>query len=111
MKKKSNKNQKTYPEGHFVGMWMGIGMAIFSGMGIPISIATGNNTFIAIGPAIGVAFGIAVGQSIENTYKKAGRIRPLTVKEKRTRKILLIGGIVALLLGVLAFTLIYFNRF
>ena len=28
-------NDKKYPEGHFVGMWMGIGIAIFSGFGVP----------------------------------------------------------------------------
>jgi len=48
-------NNKEYPEGHFVGMWMGIGVAIFSGLGIPLSIATGNPGLIGIGPAIGVA--------------------------------------------------------
>jgi len=32
-------NNKKYPEGHFVGMWMGIGVAIFSGLRIPLSIA------------------------------------------------------------------------
>jgi hypothetical protein len=31
------KNEK-YPEGHFVGIWMGIGIAIFSGVGVPLSI-------------------------------------------------------------------------
>ncbi|MDD4898811.1 MAG: hypothetical protein PHY70_05475, partial [Methanocellales archaeon] len=59
---------KTYPEGHFVGMWMGIGIAIFSGFGIPLSIATGNPGFMGIGPAIGVAFGLAIGSSIEAKY-------------------------------------------
>jgi len=49
-------NNKKYPEGHFVGMWMGIGMAIFSGLGIPFSILTGNTGLIGIGPAVGVAF-------------------------------------------------------
>jgi len=31
------KNKK-YPEGHFMGMWMGIGIAIFSGVGVSLSI-------------------------------------------------------------------------
>ena len=51
------KNKK-YPEGHFLGMWMGIGIAIFTGVGVPISIATKNLGLIGIGPAIGIAFGL-----------------------------------------------------
>ena len=66
-------NNKDYPAGHFVGMWMGIGAAIFSGLGIPLSIATENMGLIGIGPAIGVAFGLAVGASIEAKYKKEGK--------------------------------------
>jgi len=67
-------NNKKYPEGHFVGMWMGIGTAIFSGLGIPLSIATGNTGLIGIGPAVGVSFGLAIGSSIEAKYKKEGKI-------------------------------------
>jgi len=35
-------NNKLYPEGHFVWMWMGIGVAMFSGIGIPLSIVSEN---------------------------------------------------------------------
>ena len=49
----SDKNEK-YPEGHFIGMWIGIGIAIFSGVGIPISIALKTPGLMGIGPAIGV---------------------------------------------------------
>jgi hypothetical protein len=103
-------NNKKYPEGHFVGQWMAIGIAIFSGLGIPLSIATGNNAFIGLGPAIGIAMGISIGQSIENKHKKEGRIRPLTDKEKQTRKNIVIAGIVLLLLGLVTFVVIYLNR-
>lgn len=100
-------NNKKYPEGHFVGMWMGIGIAIFSGIGIPLSIVTENTGFIGIGPAIGVAFGLAIGSSIEAKYRKEGKIRPLTEGEKRRRKIGITAGIVILsLLAILA--LIFF---
>jgi hypothetical protein len=62
-------NNKKYPEGHFIGMWMVIGIAI-SGLCIPLSIITGNPGFIAIGPAIGVSVGLAIGSGIEAKYQK-----------------------------------------
>ena len=98
-------NNKKYPEGHFVGMWMGIGIAIFSGVGVPLSIALKIPGLIGIGPAIGVAFGLSLGQSIESKYKREGKIRPLTEDEKKKRKILVIGGISVFILGLLIFLL------
>lgn len=79
-----DKDEK-YPEGHFIGMWIGIGIAIFSGIGVPLSVATKNTAFIGMGPAMGVAFGVAIGQSIETKYKKEGKIRPLTEEEQKRR--------------------------
>jgi len=99
---------KKYPEGHFLGMWMGIGIAIFSVLGIPLSIATENPGFIGIGPALGVAFGLAIGQSIENKHKQEGRIRPLTESEQKRKKNAVFAGIVILALGVLVFILLLF---
>lgn len=97
---------KKYPEGQLVGMWMAIGIAIFSGLGIPISIVTNNFGFIAIGPALGVSFGLAIGQSIENRYKKEGRLRPLTESEQKRKKNSVIAGIVILTIGFLMAILI-----
>lgn len=91
---------KKYPEGHFVSMWMAIYIAMFSGIGIVLSIATGNHGLIGIGPALGVALGAAIGQSIENKCRKEGRIRPLTDIERIRRWGLVIAGLVVLLLGV-----------
>ena len=102
-----NKDDK-YPEGHFLGIWMGIGIVIFSGLGIPLSIATDNPGFIGIGPALGVAFGLAVGQSIENKYKEKGRIRPLTEFEIKRKKIAIAAGIIILIIGALIFFLLLF---
>ena len=95
--------EKRYPEGHFIGMWTGIGIAMFSGIGVPISIATKNYAFMGIGPALGVAFGLSVGQGIENKYKKEGKIRPLTEHEKKRRKMGFVAGLIALVLGVAVF--------
>ena len=59
-----NNDVMKYPEGHFLGLWMGIGVAIFSGIGIPLSIVTESPGLIGIWPAMGVAFGLAIGQTI-----------------------------------------------
>ncbi len=108
MDKDSDKKNKQYPEGHFVGLWMGIGIALFSGLGIAIGVVMENYAFIGIGPAIGVAFGLPVGQAIENKHKEQGNIRPLSDKEKRTRKNALLLGLGLFLLGVVVFALMYF---
>ena len=100
--------EKKYPEGYFLGKWMGIGMVIFSGIGIPLSIITDNPGFIGIGPALGVAFGLAIGQSLENKYKEKGRIRPLTEFEIKRKKIVIAARVTILSLGVLIFILLLF---
>jgi len=101
---------KQYPEGHFVGMWIGIGMAIFSALGIPLSIALNSPGFIGIGPGIGVAFGVAIGSSIEAKHKKEGKIRPLNEQEKKNRKTLVIVGVAILLLGAAALLFFLLNK-
>ena len=108
MEQDLNKKYKQYPEGHFVGLWMGIGIAIFSGLGVAISAIAQNYAFIGIGPAIGVAFGLPIGQAIENKHKQQGRIRPLTKKEKKAKKNIVYIGLALFLLGVVVFTLMYF---
>jgi hypothetical protein len=105
----TNTDQK-YPEGQFLGMWMAIGIAVFSGFGIPLCIATKNYGFIGIGPALGVAFGLSIGQAIENKYRKENRIRPLTEEEKKRKKIAIMAGLAILTLGVIVFLLHYFSR-
>ncbi|MCP8323468.1 MAG: hypothetical protein L6N96_04750 [Candidatus Methylarchaceae archaeon HK02M2] len=99
---------KKYPEGHFVGMWMAIGIAIFSGIGVPLSIILKIPGLIAIGPAVGVAFGLAIGSSIESKYKKEGKIRPLIKDEKNKRRMVLLAGIAILIIGLAIFLLLFF---
>jgi len=96
---------KKYPEGHFIGMWLGIGIAIFTGMWIPISIALKIPGLMGIGPAIGVSIGVAIGASVEAKYKKEGKIRPLTNQEKKRRKYVVIAGIAVLVIGLTIFLL------
>lgn len=95
--------QEKYPEGHFVNMWISIGIVIFSGLGVLLVIITQNHTFFVIVPVLGVAFGLAIGQVIENKYKKEGKIRPLTEDEKKLKKMTISAGIVLLILGVIVF--------
>ena len=96
------------PEGQIIAKWMGIGIAIFAGLGIPLSIITSNFAFIGIGPALGVAVGLSIGQGIENKYKKEGRLRPLTDAEKKHKKKTTLAGVAILTLGVIVFTFIFF---
>ena len=100
-----NEKIEKYPEGHFIGRWMCIGILIISGIGIPFGIITHNYIFAYIGPAIGVAFGMIIGQSIENKYKQEGRIRPLTEKEQKRKKNAVIAGTFIFTLGVFVYIL------
>jgi len=96
-----NEKDEKYPEGHFINIWMGIGIAIFSGLGIPLSILTENPGLIGIGPAFGVAFGIAIGQKLEKKYKEEGKIRPANSIESKKKKDALTIGMILLILGLL----------
>jgi cadmium resistance protein CadD (predicted permease) len=100
-------NNKKYPEGHFIGIWMAIGIAIFTAFGIPFSITTENPGMIGIWPALGVAIGLSIGQAIENKYKKKGKIRPLTEEEKKRKKIGVTAGLMILLIGAFVGLLIF----
>lgn len=97
------KNDEKYPKGHFVGLWMGIGISIFTGIGVPLSLALKIPGLIGIGPAIGAAVGLALGQSIESKYQKDGKIRPLTEEEKKKRRIAVIAGFAIFILGLVLF--------
>jgi hypothetical protein len=106
---KQSDNDKMYPEGHFIGLWTGLGVAIFSGLGVPLSIALDNFAFIGMGPAIGIAVGVAIGQGLETKYKNEGRIRPLNEEEKNRRKMILWGLFAFFLLGFVVLLLIFFK--
>ncbi|MFC1622716.1 hypothetical protein ACFL1Y_01860 [Patescibacteria group bacterium] len=93
-------NNKTYPEGHFIGMWMAIGTAIFTVLGIPLAIVTDNPGMMGIGPALGISIGLSIGAGIEAKYKKEGKIRPLTEEEQKRKKIAVI--IIVIILSITA---------
>ena len=98
---------KTYPEGHFVGLWMGICIAAFTAIWIPVSMALDVLGLMGVGPALGVAMGVAIGQAIENKHRRLGRIRPLTEAEKKRRTIAVGAGIAVMLLGVAVFVVLF----
>ncbi|MBE9467531.1 MAG: hypothetical protein IMY72_04300 [Bacteroidetes bacterium] len=98
---------KKFPEGHFVGLWMGIGIAVFTGLGLFIGNAFKNSSFVSMGPIIGVAFGILVGQAVEAKNKREGRIRTLYEKEKKRKKILVLLGLALLIIGFTMFFFMY----
>jgi len=100
---------KKYPEGHFIGVGMAIGIAIFSGVGVTLSTSTGNPGLMGIGPAIGILLGLAIGKSMEEKYRKQGLIRPLTAKEIEARKKAKIVGLIALLLGIALLAVLFFR--
>lgn len=104
------KGDRKYPEGHFVGMWIGIGIAVFAGIGVTVGIATNHAGMMSIFPALGVAIGVAVGSGLEAKYKKAGLIRPLTEKEEKNKKRAVWFGIGFLVLGILIFLLLLMSR-
>ncbi|PLW91929.1 MAG: hypothetical protein C0592_13380 [Marinilabiliales bacterium] len=101
--------EKTYPKGHFVSKWMVLGMAMFSGIGVPLSVVADNFSFIGIGPAIGVGFGAGIGAMIEKKYEREGRIRPMNEQETKRKKWGVILGFVFLIAGVVAL-LLFLNR-
>jgi hypothetical protein len=100
------KDEKQYPEGHFPGVGMAMGIAIFSGTGVALSASTGNPGLIGIGPAIGMIIGLSIGSSLEKKYKKEGKIRPLTEAEKKKQKKAFWVGIIILIMGIMAFSLL-----
>jgi len=98
--------KEKYPEGHFVNKWMAIGMPL----GLPLGLAFGGPEFLGIGLAMGMCVGLAIGSSVESKYKKEGKIRPLTKQEMKKKRIGIIAGVIALLIGAAVFLLLYFLR-
>lgn len=91
---------KTYPEGQLVATWIGIGMALFAGVGVVFATATDNPGLIGIGPALGVAVGAGIGAGLENKAREEGRIRDLTPAERRRQRRAMGIGVAIVLVGL-----------
>lgn len=50
-----NKIHDKYAEGHFISLWIGIGVAVGAGLGVVFALLIGNLAFLGIGIPIGVA--------------------------------------------------------
>ena len=97
---------KKYDEGHFVGM----GMAIGAGVGIPLGLVLGGAAFLGIGIAVGVTLGLAIGKGVENKYMEKGLIKPLSAGDKKKKRMSVLMGLVALGLLVILFLTKYLSR-
>jgi hypothetical protein len=99
--------EKKYPEGRFKSMWMLIGIAIFSAIGIPLRFALDIPMLIGAGPLVGAIFGMLVGERVETKHREAGHLRPLNDKEVRNKKILII---VIFFTGLLSFFVLIMSQ-
>lgn len=91
-----------YPEGY----WLNIGIAIGIALGIIIDLAISD---VLIGIGIGVVLGVTIGGLLEQQQKS--KIRPLTIKEKKTMKSLAKIVFILLLLSFIIGFFIFFSMF
>lgn len=97
-----NKNapdESSHPKGH----WMGVGIVIGLGIGMPAAFLFGiifDNMAVSIslGPALGIGTGTAVGAFLEK--KHAADTRELTEHERNNNRVVTIAGGIVFLLGI-----------
>ncbi|MFH1257873.1 MAG: hypothetical protein ABIG96_05900 [Candidatus Micrarchaeota archaeon] len=109
-KKKREAFEKTgkHPKGHYLGLGMGLGMVIFTPIGIALSITTGNPGLMGVGPAIGLSIGLAIGSALEKKHEN--ELRPLTPEEEKFKSIGMKFAIILLVLGAVAAVALFFFR-
>jgi len=91
--------QGRYPQGHWMGIGMLIGLALGSIPSLAGILFDEMSSFVAIGPAIGCGLGVAIGSALEQKHKK--EIRPLTEAEQKMRNWAIGAGMLLVFLGVL----------
>ena len=91
--------QGKYPQGHWMGIGMLIGLAIGSIPSLAGILFDEMSSFVAIGPAVGCTLGVAIGSALEQKHKK--EIRPLTEAEQKMRNWAIGAGMLLVFLGVL----------
>lgn len=94
---------KRYPENHFIGLGIGTGIALFSGIGVPLGISLGIPSLMVVLPALGIALGLITGAAIESKYKKKGQIEPMTKEEKQFQVKGVIIGLIIFCIGLAVF--------
>lgn len=99
MSGKKDKEIKSYPEGHFVGIGMAYGMLLGYAIMWPLAIALDKIVLaLTLGPGIGIPLGMAIGKEYEKRNKD--KIRPLTNEEKQPKKFMLLILVGLLMLGL-----------
>jgi hypothetical protein len=95
--------KKSYPQGHWMGIGMAIGMVFGTFVFFIADLLTGEfGSMFFLGPGAGVAIGVSIGTALEERYKRSGRIRKLTAKEEKRQRKLVTLGVVILVIGALA---------
>jgi len=69
------KKKGKYSEGHFIALGLMFGACV----GLPFGSLVGN---IAFGSSIGLAAGLLLGALVEDKFKRDGRVRVLSKKER-----------------------------
>lgn len=98
------KQHRLVTEGYYAGM----GLAIGSGLGVAIGAAMKN---VGSGIPIGVGFGLVIGAALDAKAKKEGRILCPRETTRSSRKALVLGIIVGLLLLAAFLGLLLYRRF
>lgn len=79
------------PKGYYIKRSMLIGMLIFGAFGSLVQVLTNiKYGLFPAGMAVGMALGLLMGFIIEGKKSDEGKIRELTVKEKKDQKIRII---------------------
>lgn len=95
--------KKTYPQGHWMGVGIAIGMIFGTAIFFIADLLTGEfGSMFFLGPGVGVAMGVAIGSAFEEKYKKTGQVRELTAQEKKSKSRMVTLGILILVMGALA---------
>ena len=95
--------KKTYPEGHWMGLGIGIGLPIGVAIFFIADLLTGEfGSMFFLGPGAGVAIGVSIGAALEEKHKKSGQIRELTPQEERRQMRLVLAGLVILAVAAVA---------
>jgi hypothetical protein len=93
------KQHPGYPQGY----WRGVGMSVGIAIGVGVGVALGN---IAIGTGMGVALGAAIGSGMERQHE--AEIRPMVAAERELRRQSILVAIGTLVLGSVAFLIMFF---
>jgi len=90
-----------YPEGHFMGKGIAFGLPLGYLIGFLIAVLSKNNSlWFIIGSVLGMSFGLIIGLFLERKNKK--RIRSLTEKERKIRRLTMLTLSALILIGILS---------